>query len=428
MKHKKSIQSVSFVLCLALIVWLFSSCSGHKRVTSETKEITTGIDVAVYQGTIDWAKVSQAGVDFAMIRVGFRTLSDGVIQSDSNALYNLQEAGKYGISVGVYFFSTAVSEEEAVEEANWVIDFISQYPVTYPVAYDCERYLESSSRQYGMTAEERTDAALAFLSKVEEAGYEGMFYGSKNVLETQWELSRIEKDYKIWVAQYPEFPYPTTLRSSYTGNHHMWQYTQSGTIPGISQNVDLNVAYFGFDGIEPAQNSEPPEEAFPDVEALMHFTDTNLQVTAKIETNLRSIPSQDDTSQVLYTLQNGETAQCVALSDSGWAKLIFQGKTYYALADYLITLGGDSLIPGDDPAGIQTQFEAMDDYVTAKDEVNLRTMPSVDHPDCQVIVCLQNGQVVHRTGINRDVGWSRVVYEGQTLYCISSYLTETSAP
>ena len=139
----------------------------------------------------------------------------------------MQEAQKYGVKLGAYFFSTAVNEEEAVEEANWVVDFISQYPITYPVVYDCEQYTEPESRQYTLTKEERTNIALTFLETIEEFGYEGMFYASKNQLqdEAQWETSRIEENYKIWVAQYPDLPYPSTKTSSYEGTHHMWQYT-----------------------------------------------------------------------------------------------------------------------------------------------------------------------------------------------------------
>ena len=107
-----------------------------RETVKETHETTHGIDVAKYQGTIDWEAAASSGIDFAMVRVGYRSKSDGTIVEDSNARYNLQEAQKYGIKLGVYFFSTAISEEEAVEEANWVADLIARYPITYPVAYD----------------------------------------------------------------------------------------------------------------------------------------------------------------------------------------------------------------------------------------------------------------------------------------------------
>ena len=99
--------------------------------TSETEEITIGIDVSKFQGTIDWAKVAETGIDFAMVRVGYRTQSTGEITEDTNARYNMQEATANGIRIGAYFFSTAISGAEAVEEAKWVADYISQYQITY---------------------------------------------------------------------------------------------------------------------------------------------------------------------------------------------------------------------------------------------------------------------------------------------------------
>ena len=111
------------------------------------------------------------------------------------------------------------------------------------------------------------------------------------------------------MAQFPGDADPAVHTSSYTGEHQMWQYTMEGSVPGISQPVDMNVAYFGYDGVEKPKDETPPAEAFPDAEALMDFTQVNEEVTAKVETNLRDIPSQDTDSTVLYTLKNGEIAE-----------------------------------------------------------------------------------------------------------------------
>ena len=397
---------------------------------NENKETTLGIDVSKYQGSIDWKKVADAGIDFVMVRVGYRELANGKIVADTNAKYNMQEAQKYGIKVGVYFFSTAISKEEAIEEANWVADYISKYKITYPVAYDCEGFLKEGSRQYHMTKTERTDVALAFLKRIKERGYTPMFYGSKGDLagNIQWETSRIDGSYKIWVAQYPSTPYPQTAKSSYTGKHAMWQYTSKGTIAGISQPVDVNVAYFGYDKTQDAQDKNPEEEVKDDPEALMNFKDVNETVTAKDRTNLRNRPSQGSDSKVLYTLANGETATRTGISDSGWSRIVFEGKTYYAVSSFLTTdLNYQTPTPTPTPTpepddGVQTEFKEVNHKVTAKDAVNLRTLPSVTHEDSQVVVQIKNGDVVIRTGINTDLGWSRVEYNGQTLYCVSSYL------
>lgn len=405
---------------------LLSGCDAEpepERVAKELEQMSVGIDVAKYQGTIDWQEVRNAGIEFAMVRLGYRSTTDGSITEDSNARYNMQEAQKYGVKLGAYFFSTAVNAEEAVEEANWVAQLICQYPITYPVVYDCEQYDDPQSRQYHLTKTERTDIALVFLETIEKLGYEGMFYASKNQLveDAHWEVSRIEENYKIWVAQYPEQPYPATKESSYEGVHHMWQYAMDGAISGIPQSVDLNVAYFSYDGVEPAKSQEPPLEVGPDPEALMVFNEINETVTAKSETNLRDVPSQGEDSTVLYTLKNGETAIRIGISDSGWSKVVLDGRTYYAVTSYLTT-NFNTVAQYDDNSGLQTQFVEVEDQVTAKDVVNLRALPSVEHEDAVVVAQLKNGTVIQRTGINEDVGWSRVDYEGQTLYCVSSYL------
>lgn len=410
---------VAVLLCGSML----TACASRSR--SVEKE-TTGIDVARYQGTIDWTRVGTSSVDFAMVRVGYRSMTEGIITEDSNARYNLQEAAKNNIQLGAYFFSTAVTEAEAEEEAKWVAELISRYPITYPVVYDCEGYSDPGSRQHGLSVEERTDIALAFLKTIEKLGYEGMFYASKHELENQWDTKRIEKDYKIWVAQYPEKPYPTTEKTSYEGKHHMWQYTTNGVVPGISQKVDMNICYFGYPETAQPRSKEAPEEAFPDVEALMDFDPVEEIVTAKDATNLRDIPSQGDDSNIMYLLKNGEQATRIAVSSSGWSKVVFNGNVYYAVSSYLTTDLNYTSAPQyeeeSEDDGIQTRFVAVNEKVTAKDKVNLRTLPSVEHPDCKVITQLKNGTVVTRTGINEEVGWSRVEYEGQVLYCVSSYL------
>ena len=399
--------------------------------SDKVKEIegqTFGIDVAKYQGTIDWVQVAESGVEFAMVRVGYRSQDSGEITADTNARYNLQEAAKYGIKLGAYFFSTAISEEEAREEADWVADFIAPYPITYPVAYNCENFEDPESRQYRLSKRERTDCALAFLEQIEKQGYEGMFYASKNEMENdaKWQISRIEDDYKIWVAQYPTEPYPETETSSYSGTHHMWQYTRSGELTGIPQSVDVDIAYFGYDGVKEAHSDEILPTAHPDPEALMEFRETNQFVTAKDETNLRSIPSQGEDAQVLYTLKQGELARRTGVSDSGWSRVEFEGNIYYAVTSYLTTQIDEEspteAIRDPDGDGIETEFRTVSEPVTAKEWVNLRNIPSATRADSAIVGQLKNGDVATRTGIS-DNGWSRLDIDGTICYAVSSYLT-----
>ncbi len=431
MDDRKIIPAVRRIIILFLLlpVLLLTGC-GKKRVTKETEETTFGIDVSRYQGTVEWQQVANSGVDFAMIRVGYRGMEDGVIKEDPNGRYNLQEAAAAGIRLGVYFFSTAVTEEEAREEAAWVADLIKAYPITYPVVYDCEGYSDPDSRQNHLSMGQRTDIALAFLETIEKCGYEGMFYSSRNEMEAdaKWEVSRIDDDYKIWVAQYPAEPYPFTKASSYSGEQHMWQYTMLGSVPGIEGSVDMNIAYFGYDGIEPARVKEPPEHVEPDPEAMHSFETVDELVTAKEETNLRSVPSQGDDSHVLYTLKNGQTARRIAISSTGWSKLEFEGNVFYAVSSYLTTdlYGTSQPSAQPDTDGIQTQFTAVSYQVTAKQKVNLRTIPSVEREDSEVIAQLKNGDTATCIGVS-DNGWSKLIYNGKTCYAVSSYLMTTTA-
>ncbi len=173
--------------------------------------------------------------------------------------------------------------------------------------------------------------------------------------------------------------------------------------------------------LEAEAAAKAEEEAKKDLG--MIFTPVEETVTAKDATNLRDIPSQGEDSTVMFTLQNGQTATRIGISDKGWSKLEYNGETYYAISNYLttdLTVKPQEVVPVDD--GIKTVFALCNEQVTPKIEVNLRTLPSVTNPDATVVATIRAGEIVTRTGINTDVGWSRVEYNGQTLYCVSSYV------
>ena len=158
----------------------------------------------------------------------------------------------------------------------------------------------------------------------------------------------------------------------------------------------------------------------------MNFTEVNETVTAKSSTNLRDKPSQGEDSTVMVTLQNGQTATRTGISDSGWSRVVYEGGTYYAVSSYLTTdLSAPAQVTQQettDTSGFKTKFIDCNELVTAKDIVNLRNKPSVTDEDSVVVATLSNGEVAVRTGVNAEYGWSRVEYNGQVLYCVSSYL------
>ena len=387
----------------------------------ETDEITTGIDVSEFQGNIDWKAVADSGIDFAMIRVGYRGMKNGEIKEDACAKYNLQEASKNGLKIGAYFFSTAVTEEEAKEEAEWTKNLLSGYPVTYPVAYNCEGFQNPSSRQFELSVEERTKLADAFLKSIEEGSYTGMFYAAKNELDDNnlWNADDLSLNYRIWVAQYSDQTWPEKTKSDYTGDHVMWQYTNQGKLDGIKGAVDFNVAYFGYSQSQQAVDENGAEQVEANVEVGVNFTEVEEQMTAKDEVNLRSTMEQGSDDNIVGSMKNGETAVRTGVGNNGWSRIIYNGQTVYCVSNYLTT-DLSYVTPQETESEFKTKFTDVSENVTAKEVTNLRNRPSVESPS-EVIAELKNGEVIVRTGVSNE-GWSRVEYNGQTLYCISSYL------
>lgn len=402
----------------------------------ENTNVTLGIDVSKYQGNIDWAAVKAAGVEFAMIRVGYRTKVSGILYEDPAARYNLQEATKNGIKAGAYFFSSAVNETEVKEEADWVASFLAKYKITYPVAYNCEDFGSSDSRQHDLTKAERTQLACTFLDQIAAYGYQPMFYASRNEMEgsAQWDMSVLSARYKIWVSHYPDKPYPETPASSYSGTHAMWQYTSQGQVAGISQKVDVNVAYFGYDREAEAKDATPAQIVEADPELGITFTEVDEMVTAKNETNLRNIPSTEGSS-VVYLLKNGENLQRTGVGSNGWDRLLYNGQKVYAVHNFLVAASDAQSTQASEtqstakPAASDTvggmTFQAVNEAVTARDKVNLRDFPSTETGN--VVGSLSYGEAVVRTGVygSGDTGWSRLLVNGQVVYA-SSRLLATS--
>lgn len=212
--------------------------NGRKNyVDNSGNEAIFGIDVSTHQGDIEWDKVKGDNVDFAIIRAGYRGYESGEINEDDKFKQNIEGAINNGIDVGVYFFSQAISEKEAIEEAQFILNVIKGYDVKYPVVFDME-YLENG-RINSLSMDERTKITLAFCEVIKESGYKPIIYGNQFWLQEYVSLHHIN-DYELWLAQYndiPNFPY----------EFRMWQYTDMGSVNGIKGNVDLNL-WFKSDG------------------------------------------------------------------------------------------------------------------------------------------------------------------------------------
>ena len=193
-----------------------------------------GIDVSKWNGEIDWDKVKEAGVDYAIIRAGYRGSSTGALVEDPYFRANMKGAVASGLQVGVYFFTQAVNEVEAVEEASAVLRMVREYNLDYPIFIDTEG-AGGNGRADGLDVETRTLVCEAFCRTVENAGYEAGIYASRNWFNNNLETARLD-DYYIWLAEYRSVPL-------YQGYYNMWQYTSKGKVNGIEGNVDLNIAY-----------------------------------------------------------------------------------------------------------------------------------------------------------------------------------------
>ena len=193
-----------------------------------------GIDVSGHNGEIDWEAVKDAGIDFAIVRCGYRGASSGSLILDSYFKENMRGAIKAGIPVGVYFFSQAVNETEAIEEASMVVEECKLYMLDLPIFIDSES-AGGSGRADDLDVEKRTAITRAFCETITNSGYEAGVYASKN-----WWNKKIDAEqltlYHAWLAQYTEEP-------DYEGYYDYWQYTSKGTIDGIEGRVDLNIRY-----------------------------------------------------------------------------------------------------------------------------------------------------------------------------------------
>ena len=205
-----------------------------RQTSGVSKTGVLGIDVSKWQKEIDWDKVKNEGVDFAIIRCGYRGSVTGSLVEDPYFEQNIKGARAAGIKVGVYFFTQAVNEVEAVEEASMVISLVRDYELQYPVFIDTEG-AGGNGRADSLNVEERTAVCEAFCTTVKNAGLEAGVYASRNWYNNKLTANTLES-YAIWLAEYRSVPL-------YQGYYQMWQYTSKGKINGINGNVDLNVSY-----------------------------------------------------------------------------------------------------------------------------------------------------------------------------------------
>jgi len=209
----------------------FISYSENGKVISHK-----GVDASTFQGKIDFDKLKEQGIEFAILRCGFRSYGGGKLNKDANFDTFAKDANKSGVKIGAYFFSSAITKEEAIEEANYVIDIIKPYKISYPVVIDFEEISGDTYRQENLSVEELTDIIIAFCDTIEKAGYTPMIYSNLKGFVGRMDLTKLEK-YEKWFAYYDDTPY-------FPYEFSIWQYSDSGKLEGVSSSaIDLNISF-----------------------------------------------------------------------------------------------------------------------------------------------------------------------------------------
>lgn len=227
----------------------FSSNDGRIEYTGTDYDVLRGVDVSEHQLDIDWKQVAASGVDYAYIRVGWRGYTEGGLFEDAYFERNIQGALDAGLHVGVYMFSQAVTVQEAIEEADFVLERIGKYNVTLPVVFDWEKIEAAEARSHGLTMELRTDCARAFCETVKSAGYVPCVYFNRNLGYYGYDLTRLT-DYEFWFSL-PESRFPNFYYAC-----DMWQYSFTETVPGIAEPTDMNLWFIAKPKVSPSPDAE----------------------------------------------------------------------------------------------------------------------------------------------------------------------------
>ena len=224
----------------------FSDQSGYPTYTGSDYQVLRGVDVSEHQHEIDWAQVAASGVDYAYVRLGYRGYTEGGLFEDPYFRANVEGALANGLQVSVYFFSQAISVQEAIEEAEFVLERIKDYNITLPVVYDWEKINgETAARTDNLDFSILNDCAVAFCDTMKNAGYAPAIYFNRHLGYYGYDLSRMT-DYDFWFAL-PESPFPNFYYAV-----DMWQYSFTEQVPGIAEPTDMNLMFIPLENGENA--------------------------------------------------------------------------------------------------------------------------------------------------------------------------------
>lgn len=218
-----------------------SESANLRKYTENGKKISQiGVNVSKHNSALNFKSMKSAGIDYVMIRLGARGYSTGQITLDDNFVENIEAAIEAGLDIGIYFYSQAINQEEATQEANFVIQNLEPYraSINYPIAFDMENVANDRARIDGLSRDDKTTITTTFLSGIQAAGYVPMIYGNKEWLIKNVDLTKLQ-DYDVWLSEdenIPDYPYLYT----------MWQYTTTGTVNGVTGDAGLNICFVSY--------------------------------------------------------------------------------------------------------------------------------------------------------------------------------------
>ena len=274
--------------------------------------VSYGIDVSEWQGDIDWKKVASTGISFAIIRCGFRYIESNELGEDANFKKNIEGAIDAGLKVGVYFYGTAINKKEAIEEANYTINLIKDYTLSYPVVYDAETF--DRGRLEGVSYSTITENILTFMDEIESYGYASMVYSNSSAFYDRLDTGKFDSRL-LWLAHYID-------KTDYKGNYNMWQYADNGSVSGISGNVDLNVSYFKYVDNTSEIVANPKDKEFE-----IQFDTVDEEVYTTKTVDLRTSPDLSLPNRIT-TVPYGQHLKRVGFNKK-ISKIVYNGRIVY---------------------------------------------------------------------------------------------------
>jgi len=375
---------------------------------NEVSQMVKGIDVSKWQGKIDWAKVKADGVTFAIIKAAGRSIYTDELYPDPKFQENIEGALQNGIQVGVYFFSQAITPQEALEEASYILSLIKPYKLTYPVVFDWET--SAGWRSYvHIPKDTMNQIAYTFCDLVKSSGYTPMIYGNTWDLANRYNTTELSSKYKIWIARYSDKYKNTGVQYSlgdplpaYNYPFQMWQYSSTGKVNGIAGNVDMNIGFFSFNGsLVP---STPV--AFKINSSTLTY---NVGTAFNISSNFTAFNTAglDATSQVKTEIFNSSN-QSVAYNDVIMTPGLYRIK--YTLHDFTgVSLSKEAtLIIRSKPI-----IEFTNNSVTFDTNTSVEDFRTLTNSNIKKVADFEGNNLLDRLGINYDTSLNQMVIDNK---------------